>query len=121
MTVGSWSEETKSFFMNSSDSYLQSLSQRYSVTSNEQDAVAGVANGSFSYYENIYVLQRERVKRQILEAELQKNGSQDMMHKIQDHNLHVMEECVINAPVSLGMDKHSPLKYHVDRIVSILL
>ena len=119
--VGSWSDETKDFFVNSSDEYLQKLSRRYTVTTDEQDAIAAVSNGSLCYYENVHVLQRERVKRQILEVELQKNGTQDMDHKIMDHNLHVMEECVINTPVALGMDKHSPLKYHVDKLVGVLL
>lgn len=116
LAVASWSDETKDFFINSSDPYLQKLSRRHIVTADEQDAVAAVANGTLCYYENVHVLQRERAKRQILEVELQKNGSEDK-HKFQDHNLHVMEECVINMPISLGMDKHSPLKHHVDKLV----
>lgn len=120
IAVGSWTDETKDFFINSSDPYLHKLGDRYIVTTDEQDAIAAVANGTLSYYENTHVLQRERVKRQILEVELLKNGSQDNKHMFQDHNLHVMEECVINMPISLGMDKHSPLKHHVDKLVSFL-
>lgn len=118
MTVGSWSNETKEFFINSSDESLQKLGKKYVITKDEQDAIAAVANESLCYYENVYVLTRERVKRQILEVELQKNGSQNDEHKFMDHNLHIMEECVVNMPVSLGMDKHSPLKSRVDKIVS---
>lgn len=121
ITVGSWNDETKIFFSNSSDANLQKLSHRYVVTTDEQDAIAAVANESLCYYENIHVLTRERVKRQILEVEMQKNGSQDEETKFIDHNLHIMEECVVNMPISIGMDKHSPLKFHVDRIVSFLL
>ncbi|OXU31196.1 hypothetical protein TSAR_015943 [Trichomalopsis sarcophagae] len=120
VAVGSWNDETREFFINSSDPYLQKLSRRYVVTKDEQSALAAVANGTLCYYENVYVLQRERVKRQILEDELQKNGSQDK-HKFQDHNLHVMEECVVNMPISLGMDKHSPLKHHVDKLVKRII
>jgi hypothetical protein len=111
----------KDFFVNSSDVNLQRLSDRFILTMDEEDAIAAVANGSLSYYENIHVLRHERVKRQVLEAELQKNGSQDNKHKFLEHNLHIMEECVINMPISLGMDKHSPLKIHVDKLVSIFV
>lgn len=105
--------------MDSSDSYLQRLAHRFTVTTNKEDAVAAVANGSLSYYENTYILGHERVKRQILEAEMQKNGTDDEKHKVMDHNLHIMDECVINMPISLGMDKHSPLKDRVDKLVSV--
>lgn len=77
-----------------------------------------MVNETLCYYENVHVLTRERVKRQILELELQKNGSQIDELKFTDHNLHIMEECVVNMPISIGMDKHSPLKFRVDKIVS---
>ncbi|XP_023247289.1 ionotropic receptor 40a-like [Copidosoma floridanum] len=119
VSIGSWNYETKDFFLNSSDFNLQRLGNRYVIVTDERDAIAAVSNGSLCYYENYHVLQRERVKRQILEAEMQKNGTHVNKHKISDHNLHVMDECVVNIPISLGMDKHSPLKSHVDKLVSV--
>ncbi|XP_011493794.1 PREDICTED: glutamate receptor 1, partial [Ceratosolen solmsi marchali] len=119
--IGSWSDEMKDFFINSSDVNLQRLSNRFIVTMDEQDAIAAVANGTLSYYENVHVLKYERVKRQILEVELQKNDSQENKHKFLEHNLHIMEECVINMPISLGMDKHSPLKGPVDKLIKRIM
>ncbi|KAJ8680096.1 hypothetical protein QAD02_015883 [Eretmocerus hayati] len=121
LPIASWNEETKDSFSNFSDANLQQLSERHKIVVDEQDAIAAVANGSLCYYESLYVLGRERVKRQILEVELQKNGTEESNRMFKDHNLHVMEECVINMPVSLGMDKHSPLKSHVDKLVKQII
>uniref|UniRef100_A0ABD2WKC9 Ionotropic glutamate receptor C-terminal domain-containing protein n=1 Tax=Trichogramma kaykai TaxID=54128 RepID=A0ABD2WKC9_9HYME len=121
VNVGSWSEETKEFFVNSSDINLKILSNRYVVVSDEQDAVAAVVNGSLCYYENSHVLVRERVKRQILEDEKSKDSTTVSQKKISEHNLHVMEECVVNMPISLGLDKNSPLKFKVDEIVKRII
>lgn len=120
-SIGSWNEETKEFFANSSDDQLKVLGDRHVVVRNEQDAIAAVVNGSLCYYENVHVLLRERVKRQILEDEMLKNASYLERRKAAEHNLHIMEDCIINMPVSLGMDKNSPLKYRVDEIVCIII
>jgi hypothetical protein len=60
-----------------------------------------VAEGDFAYFENQLTLQRlryEHVKR--------KDSAQ---------NLHIMEECAINMPISIGLGKNSPLKDQLDK------
>ncbi|KAF3424184.1 hypothetical protein E2986_12315 [Frieseomelitta varia] len=43
------------------------------------------------------------------------NGSfEDISSK---HNLHIMQECVINMPIALGLEKNSPLKPKVDTLI----
>jgi hypothetical protein len=32
-------------------------------------------------------------------------------------NLHIMDQCVINMPISVGLDKNSPLKEQVDKYI----
>lgn len=115
--VGSWGEEKKDYFLSSGDEYLQKIGSRFEEITEEEEAVARVAKGRFSYYENIFVLQQARVKRQVLEYELKKNATEFNKNIIEERNLHVMEECLINMPVSLGLDKNSPLKPRVDQLV----
>jgi hypothetical protein len=32
-------------------------------------------------------------------------------------NLHIMEQCVVNMPISIGLDKNSPLKEQINRYI----
>lgn len=115
--VGSWEYEKKEFFLSSEDQNLQKVGGRFEMIGNQEDALARVAKGRFCYYENIFVLREARVSRQVLEAELKKNATEHNENIATDRDLHVMEECVINMPVSLGLDKNSPLKPRVDKLV----
>lgn len=38
-----------------------------------------------------------------------------------DRNLHIMKDCVINMPISLGLQKNSPLKPRVDRFLRMII
>ncbi|XP_029043114.2 ionotropic receptor 21a-like isoform X2 [Osmia bicornis bicornis] len=113
--VGGWNEEGKDFFLMSSDLSSQEVGNKFQLIEHEKEAIEKVANGSFGYYENSYLLRHARVKRQILEREKKENKTaEDTSLK---HNLHIMEECVINVPIALGMEKNSPLKPHVDILI----
>ena len=59
-----------------------------------------ILKGEFAYYENDYTLQELRFKYQ---------NSPDLQKM-----LHIMEQCVVNMPVSIGLEKNSPLKSRVD-------
>lgn len=61
-----------------------------------------VAEGDFAYFENQLTLQRLRFEHE----EKQKESAQ---------NLHIMEECAIYMPISIGLDKNSPLKEQFDK------
>ena len=115
--AGSWGYEKKELFLTSEDQDLQKVGRRFETIGNEDDAVARVATGRFCYFENIFVLRQTRVSRQILEAEMRKNATERNQNVATNRELHVMEECVINMPVSLGLDKNSPLKPRVDKLV----
>ncbi|OAD55050.1 Glutamate receptor, ionotropic kainate 1, partial [Eufriesea mexicana] len=112
--VGGWNNESKDFFLKSSDLSSQEIGNKYKLIEHEDEAIEKVANGSFCYYENSYLLQHARVKRQIFEEQRESKTTEDISSK---HNLHIMEECVINMPVALGMEKNSPLKPQVDTLI----
>ncbi|XP_043282722.1 ionotropic receptor 21a [Venturia canescens] len=115
--AGGWNDEQRDLFLSSSDKDVQKIGEKFELTGNEEEAIARVANGSFSYYENIYVLKQARAIRQKLEYTQMKNALKED-HKVQaDRDLHIMGECLIDMPVSIGMDKNSPLKPHVDRMI----
>ncbi|KOC58902.1 Glutamate receptor, ionotropic kainate 2 [Habropoda laboriosa] len=113
--VGGWNEETKDFFLMSSDVSSQEIGNKFQLIKHEEEAIEKIANGSFCYYENSYLLQHARVKRQMFQKQQKENKTtQNMLLK---HNLHIMEECVIHMPIALGMEKNSPLKPHVDILI----
>ncbi|XP_063974062.1 glutamate receptor ionotropic, kainate glr-3 [Diachasmimorpha longicaudata] len=114
--VGGWSDEQRDLFGSSLDSDLVEIATRFELTVKEDDAVARVANGTFGYYENIHTLQEARAKRQLLE-EMHKKKSTHEEKVIDDRNLHIMSECVIYMPISIGMDRNSPLMPRVNEIV----
>ncbi|XP_076245450.1 ionotropic receptor 68a [Calliopsis andreniformis] len=115
IVVGGWDKKSKDFFLASSDVTSQEIGNKFQLIVDEDEAIEKVANGSFCYYDNSYLLQYACVKRQLLEKEQKKNKTaQNMLLK---HNLHIMKECVINMPIAVGMEKNSPLKPHVDTLV----
>jgi len=120
LALGGWNEESKSFFLASSDPHSQEIGNKFELTENEEDAIDRVANGTFCYYENSYLLQHVRGKR-IFEKQ---NGQQNITGKSSEssvkYNLHIMEECVVHMPIALGLEKNSPLKPHVDLWVPTL-
>ncbi|XP_076380939.1 ionotropic receptor 68a [Megalopta genalis] len=113
--VGGWNKEDKEFFLISSDSNSQEIGKKFRLIVNEEEAIERVANGSFCYYENSYFLRNARVKKQVCEKEQMSKGiSKDIASK---HNLHIMEECAVNMPIALGMEKNSPLKPRVNTLI----
>ncbi|CAK9829857.1 Ionotropic receptor 21a [Anthophora retusa] len=112
--VGGWNEQTKDFFLMSSDVSSQEIGNKFQLIKHEEEAIEKVTNGSFCYYENSYLLQHARVKRQVFEEQKKENKVTQNTLK---HNLHIMEECIINMPIALGMEKNSPLKPHVDVLI----
>ncbi|XP_076303567.1 ionotropic receptor 68a isoform X3 [Lasioglossum baleicum] len=113
--VGGWNKEDKEFFLISADSNSQEVGKKFQLIVNEETAIERVANGSFCYYENSYFLRNARVKKQIYEKEqVDKGISKTTTSK---HNLHIMEECAVNMPIALGIEKNSPLKPRVNILI----
>lgn len=77
---------------------------------NDSDAaVDRVASGDFAFYENVYYLKHASAKRQLkLEMLLKGNGSKENDNS-SDRNLHIMTDCIINMPISIGLQKNSPI------------
>uniref|UniRef100_A0A2K6VB67 Ionotropic glutamate receptor L-glutamate and glycine-binding domain-containing protein n=1 Tax=Anopheles darlingi TaxID=43151 RepID=A0A2K6VB67_ANODA len=73
---------------------------------NAEDAVERVVEGMYAYYENIYLLRELRSTRKSEKAR---------------QTLHIMQECAVHMPVSIGLEKNSPLKPQVDRYVRALI
>lgn len=116
LPIGGWNEESKDFFLASTDPHSQEIGSKFELAENEEEAVNRVANGTFCYYENSYLLRHVRAK-QIFEKGRQKNKSEESIGSSVKYNLHIMEECVVHMPIALGLEKNSPLKPHVDILV----
>ncbi|XP_057332068.1 uncharacterized protein LOC130671938 [Microplitis mediator] len=97
---------------------LNKIGESFELTNNEDEAIARVAKGTFAYYENIHTLKEVRAKRQLLEFDEKNQASKNSKNLNVDRDLHIMEECIINMPISIGMDKNSPLKPQVDRVIN---
>lgn len=113
--VGGWDKESKNFFQTSLDLSSQEIGNKFQLIMDEDKAIERVANGTFCYYENSYLLRHARVKRQLLEKKQEENKTIENM--LLKHNLHIMKECAIHMPIALGMEKNSPLKPRVDTLV----
>ncbi|XP_029165848.1 uncharacterized protein LOC114936723 [Nylanderia fulva] len=114
LAVGGWDEESKEFFLASSDPHSQEIGNKFELIENEEEAVDRVANGTFCYYENSYLLRYIRGKRIFEEQNDRRNKSERDTGSAVKYNLHIMEECVVHMPIALGLEKNSPLKPHVD-------
>ncbi|XP_029678028.1 ionotropic receptor 40a-like [Formica exsecta] len=113
LAVGGWNEEGKEFFLVSSDPHSQQIGKKFELIENEKNAIDQVANGTFCYYENSYLLRHIRGKRIFEEENGQKNKNEKNTGSVK-YNLHIMEECVVHMPIALGLEKNSPLKPHVN-------
>lgn len=118
ITCGGWGEEVKQFFLTSLDISGQKIGLKFEVIYDTDLAVERVAIGEFAYYENIYFLQYLRVKRQLAvkEAGTKKDVNTEQESR-GERNLHIMHDCVIHMPISIGLQKNSPLKPQIDRFL----
>lgn len=64
-----------------------------------------MAEGDFAYFENQLTLQQLRFKHENSQARSSKK------------NLHIMDECAVNIPISVGLEKNSPLKTQIDKYI----
>ncbi|XP_055637855.1 uncharacterized protein LOC129776309 [Toxorhynchites rutilus septentrionalis] len=99
---GAWGEQNKLFFQTAQDRASMTIGKKLEHTPNAEMAVERVVNGYFAYYDNEYALKQLRATRKSTKAR---------------ETLHIMEECVIHMPISIGMEKNSPLKPKVDQYV----
>lgn len=121
VTCGGWGSETKSFFVNSLDEMTHKIGERFETINDPDLAARKVARGVYAYYENVYFLKYLSVKRRntgIFDKNLEDestnvtaNGTEVVETAADmERNLHIMSDCIVNIPVSVGFQKNSPLK-----------
>ncbi|XP_047988207.1 glutamate receptor ionotropic, delta-2 [Leguminivora glycinivorella] len=112
LVCGGWGAETERFFDESLDEIGQRIGERFQTIDDPDEAAAKVARGVFAYYENEYYLKYLSVKRKNWDVSMEtQNATNASSVKVAgDRDLHIMSDCVVNIPISLGFHKNSPLK-----------
>uniref|UniRef100_A0A6E8VU03 Lig_chan-Glu_bd domain-containing protein n=1 Tax=Anopheles coluzzii TaxID=1518534 RepID=A0A6E8VU03_ANOCL len=103
---GAWGEQNRLFFQMAQDQYSQTIGAKLEHAPNHNEAVEKVSEGLYAYYENIYSLRQLRSTRKSEKAR---------------QTLHIMQECAVHMPISIGLGKNSPLKHQVDLYVRALI
>nr|XP_037869227.1 glutamate receptor ionotropic, delta-2 [Bombyx mori] len=127
LTCGGWGIETKNFFQDSLDEIGQKISDRFEISNDPNIAADKVAQGTFAYYDNKNFLKYITVRRQngfIMETiDNTTNFTSISTKSNNERNLHIMSDCVVNIPISIGFHKNSPLKpltdIYITRIVEV--
>lgn len=131
VTCGGWGSETKKFFEDSLDDIGQKIGQRFETIDDPNEAARKVAQGVYAYYDNSNFLKYLSVKNKnaFLNIETNDNSTNTTMNgteitaKTAERNLHIMSDCVVNIPISIGFHKNSPLKpltdIYIRRIVEV--
>nr|QEI46869.1 ionotropic receptor 68a [Galleria mellonella] len=121
VTCGGWGTETKKFFEQSSDE-IQKIGQRFEEINDPFEAANKVAKGIYAYYDNEDFLKYISVKRKNVMVNVDKESFNDTMNITEvapssdsERNLHIMSDCVVNIPISIGFHKNSPLKPLADK------
>lgn len=93
------------------------------------EAANKVAQGTYAYYDNADFLKYISVKRRNTFMAMEEfenstmNGTETTGVTNTERNLHIMMDCVVNIPISVGFHKNSPLKPLADiylrRIVEV--
>lgn len=114
ISCGGWGDNTKQFFQTLSDKSLEKIAENFERVDDSDTAVFLVAQGRFAYYENSFFLKALAVKRQLQSKRERTTNNSDWM---KDRQLHIMENCLINMPISIGLQKNSPLKPTMDKLI----
>ncbi|XP_025207668.1 glutamate receptor ionotropic, delta-2 [Melanaphis sacchari] len=119
INCGGWGEQSKEFFMTSLDKTGQRVGQKFQEVYEVDKAIDLVSKGQFAYYDNIYFLRYVKMMQNIktYEQNVQLINGTLNDTKNGDFTLHIMSSCIINMPISLGLQKNSPLKPAVDRFL----
>ncbi|KAL1488549.1 hypothetical protein ABEB36_015012 [Hypothenemus hampei] len=112
LTYGGWGEISMEFFKSSNDEFINRIKGDFEVVNNSDNAVSRVADGSFAFYENTYFLKEAIFKQNnILTGKNMTNNTEKISTpKEINRNLHIMKDCIINMPVSIGLQKNSVLE-----------
>lgn len=108
LATGGWGEINREFFQTALDPSIREIGKTFEIVNSSDEAIDRVADGKFAFYENTYFLKEAVVKRQLrFQANrIQSNSTNNTktLNNIvrEDRSLHIMGDCVINMPVSIG-------------------
>lgn len=122
LPCGGWGEINREFFKTSLDPASQVIGAKFETVNDSDIAIDRITKGTFAFYENVYFLKDASVKKQLKYRTLQSNLKSNISSKIEeiakgDHNLHIMSDCLIHMPISIGLQKNSPIKPRVDKFI----
>ncbi|KAK7863542.1 hypothetical protein R5R35_011169 [Gryllus longicercus] len=117
ISCGGWGEHEKEFFLTSLDDAGKKIGQKFEIVLNEEEAITKVAMGEFAYYGNIFFLRHARIMRQVSTNANHSIGRITVANAPGEKSLHIMRDCVINMPISIGLQKNSPLKTQIDQFL----
>ncbi|XP_050310487.1 glutamate receptor ionotropic, delta-1 [Anthonomus grandis grandis] len=119
LTYGGCGEINTEFFKSSHDEFIQTIGRNFVIVNDSGRAVDEVAAGQFAYYENSYYLKETIAKRQLRSKE--SFWSNESAPLKSDRSLHIMKDCIINMPISIGLQRNSPIKPRVDKLIQRIL
>ncbi|KAI4462234.1 ionotropic receptor 20a-related [Holotrichia oblita] len=122
--LGGWGEANKELFKTSLDPIAQTIGEKFEFINDSKEAIEKIVKGEFAFYENIYFLKEASVAHQLHQQLLNRiNQSipQDNLSDRSERKLHIMKDCVINMPISIGLQKNSPIKPRVDKYIRRVL
>lgn len=126
IACGGWGDQTREFFINALDETGQEIGNKFETVNDAEKAVRRITTGELAYYDNIYFLkfisanqQEKRDKDDNLTFSDKENASNAAKsdNSIGDRKLHIMRDCVIHMPISIGLQKNSPLKPRADKLL----
>lgn len=112
----------REFFKTSLDPASQTIGEKFETVNDSDSAADRISRGAFAFYENAYFLKQTVVKKQLRDQMLKSNLKPNVSVEIEqepkrDHNLHIMRDCLIHMPISIGLQKNSPIKPRVDKFI----
>ncbi|KOB69888.1 putative chemosensory ionotropic receptor IR68a, partial [Operophtera brumata] len=108
-----WGSETKAFFINSLDEIGQKIGERFETIDDPIEAANRVAQGTYAYYDNKDFLKYLSVKRKnafFMNSVNNSTNTSTIVTNDSERNLHIMSDCMVHIPISIGFHKNSPLK-----------
>lgn len=123
LSYGGWGEINRDFFQKSLDQATQIIGSKFEMINDSDIAVDRVANGNFAFYENIFYLKYVSVQRQFRLQTMRENRenynniASSINDNVGNRNLHIMNDCVINMPISIGLQKNSPILRRFNKYV----
>lgn len=125
IACGGWGDQTREFFISALDKTGQEIGHKFETVNDAEKAVRRITRGELAYYDNIYFLkfisakQQDKSNDDSLTFSDNENASNTTKsdNSTGDRKLHIMRDCAIHMPISIGLQKNSPLKPRADKLL----